>query len=238
MKEPLYRDQLIAGLNEYVIQDLSALAGRPYDSGKFLFSISSLMLVATLSLVTAFKGSYLVCLIATIPLMFSFRYSFNLTIAVVKREKGTTREALEKQSGYEIEINNPIYQEYINKNNWWARSVKNWKICMGIFVLLIISTVGYATFTTNNENKEVDDKLIKQLISLNSSIDSLAKEVSKIKIEAKESNIDNSDGSLNNLLKAISLQIEEGQESMQIEFDKNEDHLDRHLTIIQEIHKP
>lgn len=234
MKEPLYGDKLVEGLHEYVIQDLSALANRPYDSGKFLFSISSFMMVATISLVTAFKGHYLYCLISIVPLAVSFKYSFKLTLAVVKRNKGDSKENLEKLSGHEIEIGNSIYKEYLKKNNWLAENVKCWKNCMVIFTIAIVFTVGVATYFTNNEVKEKDNELIQQLASINASVSNVAMEITNLSIEIKQAKEDGSNEHQNNILKKISDKVEINHQSIQREFEINSNHLDRHLRIIKE----
>ncbi|MCC2618159.1 hypothetical protein LJ739_18025 [Aestuariibacter halophilus] len=234
MKEPLYKDKLVEGLHEYVIQDLSALAGRPYDTGKFLFSISSFMLVATLSLVTAFKGHYLYCLIAIFPLVVSFQYSFKLTIAVVQRKRGDTREKLEKASGNEIEIQNSIYQEYLKKNNWLAFNIMRWKQCMLAFAFLIIVTVGGATYITNKEDINKDVTLTEQLSAINQSINTVAREIAQLSAKLKHPQAGHSDADLKKAFSEVSSQIESHHQSMQRAFDTNSDHLDRHLRIVKD----
>lgn len=234
MKEPLYKDKLVEGLHEYVIQDLSALASRPYDTGKFLFSISSFMMVATLSLVTAFKGHYLYCLISILPLFVSYKYSFKLTLAVVQRNKGDTKEKLEKISGNEIEIGNSIYNEYLKKNNWLAQNINCWKICMAIFTIFIVFTVGVATYNTNYEDNKKDNVLIQQLTALNVSVNNVATEITNLRIEIKQAEESDSNEHLNDMLKKIPEQVERNHQSMKREFDINSEHLDRHLRIVKE----
>jgi hypothetical protein len=232
MKEPIYKDKLVDGLNEYVIQDLSALAGRPYDSGKFLFSISSFMLVATLTLVTGFKGLYLFCLIAILPLSVSFIYSFKLTLAVVQRDKGDTKEKLEKVTGNEIDIDNSIYKEYLKKNNWLAHNIKCWKVCMAFFAVLLVITVAVATYFTSDEEKNKDAMQFQQLSDINASINKVAIEIANLSLKIKEPEQNYSTKHLNELVIQLSTQVENNHKFIQKEFDLTREHLDSHLLIL------
>jgi hypothetical protein len=230
IQEPIYSDKLVSGLEEYVIKDISSIADRPYDTGKFLFSISSFMLVVTLSLVTTFKGHYLFCLISILPLAVSFIYSFNLTLGVTVRYPGDSDDELRKKTGYEIDIDDTMYGQYQEKYNWLAGNVKLWKNCMALFAVILSITITVATIITNNEIKNSD--ITRNLLKINDSITKVADNLSKV----EQAIILNGDKSaikpLQDVLQQLSIKIDSEHNELIQEFEKNEAHLDRHLDIV------
>lgn len=230
--EPLYRDKFIEGLHEYVKQDISSFAIRPYDTGKFLFSITSFMMVATLTLVTTFKGDYIYCLLSLIPLVICFKYSLDLTIAVAKRKAGDSDADLKKITGYEINIHNSIYREYLEKYNWLAIKVTNWKKWMVLFSITLTCTIVYAT---NSFNQKPDNaSLMEEIQKVGNNISGLTTQIKSLSKSIDNSNRAELSSEVEAKLEIIVKQLERHSHKVTTEFEENEKHLDRHLKLLKQ----
>lgn len=120
----LYSEQIDAGLDEYVKQDISSIATRDYDLGKFLFTVSTFAILVAFTIVSALGKEFFLILLS----VFWFAKSVNTALE------------LSTKTGYEIQINKQIFDDYQRKvsfiqdfRNRWYRDFK-----IGIIVASVL----------------------------------------------------------------------------------------------------
>lgn len=112
------------GLREYVKQTLAALAQRDYDLGKFLFTVSTFAILASLAFVTALGKLYVLTLIACIP--------FGLSTATALK--------LVTQGGGEFDPEKEVITDYGEMKEHIEKIIKKWfcQFNIGVITFIVI----------------------------------------------------------------------------------------------------
>lgn len=163
----LYSEQIDAGLDEYVKQDISSIATRDYDLGKFLFTVSTFAILVAFTIVSALGKEFFLILLS----VFWFAKSVNTALE------------LSTKTGYEIEINKQIFDDYQRKVSFiqdfrdrWYRDFK-----IGIVVasaLFALSSGLRIYFEFVEDNKQ---NVTQVLMSISTNIQTLSVRVAELR---------------------------------------------------------
>ena len=80
MDEMSYNKSMDEGLKEYVKQEIAASANQYYDIGKFLFSVTTFLIVAILTIRSTLGEQYNYILFSLIVFAYSFFITLRLTV--------------------------------------------------------------------------------------------------------------------------------------------------------------
>ncbi|TKF99564.1 hypothetical protein [Vibrio sp. F13] len=212
-KQPaLYSDAMDEALIEYVKQDISGFANRYYDTGKFLFSVSSFAILATLTIKTTFGSNYDIVLIAILFFLFCLRPSYNLTVGIDHKTIPTKT----------------ILQEYEDKKKWMDKHFRSWFISFGLgcFTLMIAFFIVMLT----SEEKQIKPEVTLQ--NINSNLSGIKEEI-RIGNRAYQPTCSSDDiAQIKVLLSDLYTLIDTHSNENRASFSKVNVHLDRHLDIM------
>ncbi|MDC8111361.1 hypothetical protein PQQ36_21275 [Vibrio sp. CCUG 15886] len=214
-KPALYSDAMDDALVEYVKQDIAGFANRYYDTGKFLFTVSSFAILATLTINTTFGHDYNIILFSLIFFLFCLRPSYNLTVGIDHKTDPTKT----------------ILQEYEAKKKWMDKHLKTWfySFLLGCLALAF----GFVLVVLTSKEDQVKPEAILQKIS---------RDIEYIKEEIRTGNQSskvyqptcNLDGiaQVKVLLSDLYVLVDSHSAESEASFSKVDTHLDRHLDIM------
>ncbi|MGI3060671.1 hypothetical protein [Vibrio alginolyticus] len=214
-KPALYSDAMDDALEEYVKQDIAGFANRYYDTGKFIFTVSSFAILTTLTIKTTFGSNYDIVLTALIFFLFCLFPSYKLTV-------GIDHETIPTKT---------ILEEYQAKKVWMNKYLKMWFISfvLGCFTLAVAFVFVVLTSKEDQEKPEII------LQKINRSLEGIQEE---IRNENQRNKAFQSTCSFDDIsqVKVLLSDLYDLTESHSAEskasFSKADIHLDRHLDIM------
>lgn len=214
-KPALYSDAMEDALVEYVKQDIAGFANRYYDTGKFLFTVSSFAILATLTIKTTFGHDYNIILFALLFFLFCLIPSYNLTVGI----------------DHETDPTKTILKEYEAKKEWMDKHLKRWFYSFLLGCLTLAFAFIFVVLTSKEE--QVKPEAILQEISRD--IEYIKEEIrtgnQSSKVYQPTCNLDDI-AQIKVLLSDLYVLVDSHRAESEASFSNVENHLDRHLDIM------
>lgn len=213
----LYKEQIDEGLDEYVKQDISSIATRDYDLGKFLFTVSTFAILVAFTIVSALGKEFFLIILS----VFWFAKSVNTALE------------LSTKTGYEIEIDKQIFDEYQRKvafmqdfRNRWYGDFK-----MGIIIASVLFTLSSGMRIYFEFVKDKKQDVMQVLMSISTNIQTLSVRVAELRGNPDcHSHLDTTQ-----ILEAIAENrqaIRDTAEAAELHHNQTTQHMDRHLGLL------
>ncbi|OEE33671.1 hypothetical protein [Vibrio ordalii] len=214
-KPALYSDAMDDALVEYVKQDIAGFANRYYDTGKFLFTVSSFAILATLTIHTTFGNSYNIILFALIFFLFCLLPSYSLTVGI----------------DYKTKTTNTILEEYQAKKRWMDKHLKRWFISFVLGCSILAFAFVFVVLTSGGGAAKPEAILQE----INRNIEDIKEE---IRTDIQSSKVYQPTCSLDDiaqvkvLLSDLYVLVDSHSAKSEALFSNVDSHLDRHLDIM------
>ncbi|EKA7371680.1 hypothetical protein OL330_000869 [Vibrio parahaemolyticus] len=215
-KQPaLYSDAMDEALVEYVKQDIAGFAHRYYDTGKFLFSVSSFSILATLTIKTTFGSNYDIVLSALIFFIFCLFPSYKLTVGIDHTTIPTKT----------------ILKEYQDKKEWMNKHLERW---FSSFILGCLTLAFAFVFVMlNSKDDETKSETILNEINRNLvGIESELRRGNQRNITSQSTCSFDDIRQVKILLSDLDTLIDEQHAENKALFSEVDIHLDRHLDLM------
>lgn len=214
LEELTYNEEIEEGLKEYVKQEIGAAANQYYDVGKFLFTVTTFLIVATLTIRSTLGENYNSILLSLTIFAYSLYITMRLTVF----------------TNYENEIEGTILENYYSKRKWMQKRLHQWgwSFVAGITILLI--GLGYSTWQAENSSTpktKIEDSM--------ASIDRTLKELLQSPQVTLSKNCDEKDNlstRFDSTSESLNALLFEQKNLIEKNFQRNDEHLNRHLSII------
>lgn len=215
MDEMSYNKSMDEGLKEYVKQEIAASANQYYDIGKFLFSVTTFLIVAILTIRSTLGEQYNYILFSLIVFAYSFFITLRLTVF----------------TNYENSIEKSVLDNYYSKRKWMGSLLKHWGFSFVGGLIIFIVALAFSTYAkenTNSKSTKIEDtlvhindtlKLIYEVISTPPDVIGLSEKGDFCKLEQAK------------VIETLET-IKQMHYQLQDNFVENDKHLDRHLQII------
>ncbi|EJI1392917.1 hypothetical protein NDL37_002588 [Vibrio parahaemolyticus] len=215
-KQPaLYSDAMDEALVEYVKQDIAGFAHRYYDTGKFLFSVSSFSILATLTIKTTFGSNYDIVLSALIFFIFCLFPSYKLTVGIDHTTIPTKT----------------ILKEYQDKKEWMNKHLERWFISFILGSLTL--AFAFVFVMLNSKDDETKSETILNEINRNLvGIESELRRGNQRNITSQSTCSFDDIRQVKILLSDLDTLIDEQRAENKALFSEVDIHLDRHLDLM------
>ncbi|HHG3544620.1 TPA: hypothetical protein ACPVZ6_001626 [Vibrio parahaemolyticus] len=215
-KQPaLYSDAMDEALVEYVKQDIAGFAHRYYDTGKFLFSVSSFSILATLTIKTTFGSNYDIVLSALIFFIFCLFPSYKLTVGIDHTTIPTKT----------------ILKEYQDKKEWMNKHLERWFISFILGCLTL--AFAFVFVMLNSKDDETKSETILNEINRNLvGIESELRRGNQRNITSQSTCSFDDIRQVKILLSDLDTLIDEQRAENKALFSEVDIHLDRHLDLM------
>ncbi|ELA3125013.1 hypothetical protein RFM71_002179 [Vibrio parahaemolyticus] len=215
-KQPaLYSDAMDEALVEYVKQDIAGFAHRYYDTGKFLFSVSSFSILATLTIKTTFGSNYDIVLSALIFFIFCLFPSYKLTVGIDHTTIPTKT----------------ILKEYQDKKEWMNKHLERWFISFILGCLTL--AFAFVFVMLNSKDDETKPETILNEINRNLvGIESELRRGNQRNITSQSTCSFDDIRQVKILLSDLDTLIDEQRAENKALFSEVDIHLDRHLDLM------
>ncbi|HCE1775821.1 TPA: hypothetical protein NGS17_002409 [Vibrio parahaemolyticus] len=215
-KQPaLYSDAMDEALVEYVKQDIAGFAHRYYDTGKFLFSVSSFSILATLTIKTTFGSNYDIVLSALIFFIFCLFPSYKLTVGIDHTTIPTKT----------------ILKEYQDKKEWMNKHLERWFISFILGCLTL--AFAFVFVILNSKDDETKSETILNEINRNLvGIESELRRGNQRNITSQSTCSFDDIRQVKILLSDLDTLIDEQRAENKALFSEVDIHLDRHLDLM------